>query len=260
MAEEMDQVVQEEPEGQDAQVVELDEDQELAYQNYEACSTLLLFCSNMFYFPPTKESLTALVEHRDIFKQPPFKTISSGSFELEKVLATAADTDKGKSAFVHIVREDFAYLFGAVLLSRTSPYESVYRTEDHVKHGPQTDEVRAFYEKCGVEIGAKRDEPDDHIGLEMGFAAEMFGRAAQQVLQSDDEGLEETLANLKEFFSDHLLVFGPTVLHNFGVRARTTYYQNLARIATASLEKAAKVLGAEASDELHEDFWMETEA
>lgn len=256
MAEEMDQVPQEAAE---EQVVELNEEQERAYQNYEACSTLLLFCSNMFYFPPTKDSLTALIEHRSIFKQPPFKTISSGSFELEKVLGTAADTDKGKSAFVHIVREDFAYLFGNVLLSRTSPYESVYRTEDHVKHGPSTDEVRAFYEKCGVEVGEKTTEPDDHIALELGFAAEMFGRASQQVLQGDDAALEETLANLKEFFSDHLLVFGPTVLHNIGVRARTTYYQNLSRIAIASVEKAAKLLGAEASDELHEDFWMETE-
>ena len=213
----------------------------------QACAAyqaLCSFCSWALYNDPAPETLRGLAAERALFCEPPFSQVApedSAAFgELLAVLAPDAEENPAAGeTLLDEVRRDRSYLFYMVGSSGASPYESVYRTDDHTMMGPSTLEVRAAYRTQGLVFERAANEPDDHVGLELAFEAHLLGRAAA--------GEASCLETCRDFLSEHLLVFAPTYLGILEQRARSDYYRLVARIAQASLAALAEALGAHAA-------------
>ena len=147
-----------------------------------------------------------------------------------------------RKVYIDEVALDRTYLFYMVGVSKTSPYESVYRTDDATLFGPTCLQVRKAYEDQGVAFERRASEPEDHLGLEFSFCATLLGRVSEQLAAGDDERARETLAAVATFLSEHPLVFAPIYLDHVATRAKSAYYRSIAGICRGTLESLARDL------------------
>lgn len=110
------------------------------------------------------------------------------------------------------------------------PYESVYLNEEHLTFGSQTLAVRRWYHRYGLRAPAEGREPDDHIGLELGFVSHLCLQALRAAEDNDDEMLSEHCGALGEFLDDHLLRWGNTCLEHVAAQASTSFYRGVGHL------------------------------
>lgn len=197
----------------------------------QACEVLCGFCATMLGSSLEEEALRSLRERAYLLLEPPFTAVAEQQARaLARILDDAADDD-GLSQLYHELRQDYAYLFYMVDYSKTSPYESVYRTEDRTMLGPTTLAVRAAYEEQGFCTAGSFEVPDDHIALEFAFLAKLFGRKSEDALDA-----------ARSFLAEHLLMFAPAYLASVEGAARTPFYRAVAGVAAHTLQVLAKAL------------------
>lgn len=214
-----------------------------------AYQALCSLCSWALLADPDRERLHALAQDRAMFAEPPFsQVVPEAAAELAEALAPFAAEDTAADAFA-AVRRDRTYLFYMVGQSRTSPFESVYRTDDATMFGPTTLEVREVYRAHGLQFDRADSEPDDHVGLEFSFVAHLLEQAADE-LEAGGTDNPKALADLAQFLSQHVLVFAPVYLENVQTRAKTAYYRAIAGVAHGVLAALAAAVGAEAVEEI----------
>lgn len=209
------------------------------YGTLGALHVLCNLCSTVLYTPPEREGITRLRDNRGLLTEPPFSTIAPEEAAAVCDLLAAADDEAALDELCHELLEDYTYLFRMVGQSRTSPYESVYRTDDHTLFGPTTLEVREAYRRHGFELATDHNEPDDHIALELEFLARLLAMA----IETEDAS---HLATARAFASEHTLVFSPILLRNIAGQAHTDYYRSIARIASRTLDALSELLDAHA--------------
>lgn len=235
----------------------------LSAEQLRAISIVFGVVGRLFWEDPEAGVVDDLARTRALLAEEPFASACPGARELGNVLdgyATAADPQATMSQF----RQDRAFLFYQVSFSRTSPYESVYRTDDRTLFGPTTLQVKHDYERHGLSLATGRNEPCDHFGLECLYVSKVAeaGAAAseQGQTQSDNGGnLDEpsddvirqgATAELRAFLSEHLLVFAPIYLGNVERQAKSELYRAAAQIAREALSWAADFAGAAAVETL----------
>ena len=124
------------------------------------------------------------------------------------------------------------------------PYESVYRSREHLLFEEQTLQVREAYRAFGLVAPALNREPDDHIGLELHFLAEVSLRSLDALDAGDDDRFDATLAAHQAFLADHLLVWAWECLDRVRDNARTGYFRGVALLTSGLLEQAKSTFAA----------------
>lgn len=205
-----------------------------------ACQTMCSFGSSLLYPGPDHDGLFALAQASDLLREPPFCALADGAaLCMADMLRQAAAGDAAFEEFYQDLRQDYAFLFYMVSVSKASPFESVYRTDDATMFGPTTLEVRKEYERFGLKLAAKDCQPDDHLGIELAFLAELFNRAS-----ADDDAAARCLLAAHSFMHDHVLVFSRTYLAQVAQVARTEFYRDAARVIDAAIVEVANMLDA----------------
>lgn len=139
------------------------------------------------------------------------------------------------------VRRDYNRLFfgpGPVI---APPYESVYRSQEHLVFELQTMQVRAAYARFGLAAPRLNKEPDDHIGLEMGFLGALCVWAMDAFDAGDDAELGRLLVGVQSFLELHLLVWGRRCLTLAANGSQTFFYQGVAVLGVGALQSARAV-------------------
>lgn len=209
----------------------------LAPEEAQAWEAMLNWCGWALYHRPTEEDIANLAAERAVFADEPFATVApDGSQALGRVLEEAAAREDGVAELAREARLDHTYLFRMTGQSRTTPYESVYRTDEAIMFGDTLFDVRAVLSGAGLQLDSDLNEPEDHAGLEFMLAAALLAQG-----RPDDA---------RAFLSEHLLVFGPLYLENLGKRAQSDYYRAVAALCAAVLAGAADALGAEPAEEI----------
>lgn len=260
----------------------------LSPEEARAYRVLCDFCSLLFTENPTEETLDRLIDERALLLEDPFATVApEAAAELGALLASAAEGDR--ASFVTGVRRDYSYLFLMVGASHTSPFESVYRTDDRTMFGPTTLEVRESYRAWSVEVPSRGAVPDDHFGFEMAFASRLLalmdgadgaggsgdangnlavgsgGADGDMAGGSDVPGamgaIDSAAARrateaLGAFLADHVLVFSPVYLRNVGTQAKEPFYRLVAAIAEATVFSLAVALNVQASETIDEQAYL----
>ncbi|MDO4443001.1 MAG: molecular chaperone TorD family protein [Slackia sp.] len=211
-----------------------------------ACQTMCSFGSSLLYEGPGHDRLLALAEANDLLREPPFCELADGAaVRMADVLRDALSDDASFEAFYHDLRQDYAFLFYMVSVSKASPFESVYRTDDATMFGPTTLDVRHAYERFGLKLAEETSQPDDHLGIELAFLAELFRRASES-----DGQMHENLEFARAFMHEHVLSFSSIYLEQMARVARTAFYRDAARIIDDSIVRVAAMLDAWCAEEI----------
>ncbi len=255
-------------------------DEAMTVETAQAYQALCAFCSWALLADVGEEDVARLAGDRSLFLEPPFSQVAPRAAEELAGWLAQADGEGGVSSLAREAHLDRSYLFYMVGQSRTSPYESVYRTDDATLYGPTTFQVREAYAAHGLAFGRSANEPDDHLGLELSFLAFLLGLAAEGEggpaagagasagdpacpaapgdpaascgLAPDPACDPAALADAAAFLSNHVLVFSGIYLKNLRTRARTPFYRAVAGVAQATLGALSAALGARAAETLDE--------
>jgi putative dimethyl sulfoxide reductase chaperone len=137
---------------------------------------------------------------------------------------------------------DYARLFvgpGHVL---ASPYESVHVTVDRLLFDVPTFQVRAAYQAFGLSAPRLNQEPDDHLGLELAFLAQLCLLTMESTARGDGAEVERLRAAHRQFLTEHVLRFGPACLDAVAAHAQTAFYRGFAALGAGLLAQAAEQL------------------
>lgn len=224
----------------------MDNEQQFSAETLRAYQILCEFCSKTLYCSPDPASVDNFIAQRALFLEEPFASVAPQASGVLYDLLDGAQSEVQRADLLVALHRDYTYLFYMVGISHTSPYESVYRTDDRTMFGPTTLEVREIYRVHGQRLAQTENQPDDHIGIEFSFLGSLFSQLIEQESVKDINAAEATLCALRAFLSDHLLVFAPVYLANVQTRADTDFYRSVAVIAEKFLAHMAHTLGIEA--------------
>jgi len=141
------------------------------------------------------------------------------------------------------IAADHNRLYGDAARALVAPYESVFRGTEGLVFGEATLSVRAAYRQFGLEAPRVNREPDDHIGLEFDFVAQLLLRAMDDMAVGDEGGTEQALDGARAFVSDHLGEWAPDVLRRVAAEADTSFMVGIALLSSGALESLADALG-----------------
>ena len=183
--------------------------------------------SRLFLAPPDAQALDRLRDPSLLAGWPlPSATAEEG---ISRLVASAAAGETAED-----VRADHTALFVGPGM-RAVPYESVHRSVEKLLFEQQTLEVRALYARLGLAAPRLNREPDDHIGLELEFVAQCCFQGLSALEAAEADQLAQVLALLEEFAADHLLVWGPDLMHQVTEGAATRFYAGVGRLGAAAL-------------------------
>jgi TorA maturation chaperone TorD len=201
------------------------------------------FLSKVFYEPPTTEFIQPLVDDA-LFDIWPIESenadIQAGLAELRAFSATWQPDD------LVALKRDHARLFIGPERLLAPPWESVYRSDEHLIFERQTLEVRAQYQRFGMPIPRLHIEPDDHIGLEFRFVAYLCNMALEALERDRQDIVETVLAGLRDFLKTHLWAWAPDFLARVEDNSLTAYYRGAARLALGCLQETSAAFDTKA--------------
>lgn len=117
------------------------------------------------------------------------------------------------------------------------PYESVYLSEEHLTFEAQTLDVRAFYNRFGVQAPALGNEPDDHIGLELSFISHLCVLGLDAIESGDADAETAVIASIADFLDQHLLLWVTDCLDLVVEHATTDFYRGLGHLTRGTVRQ-----------------------
>lgn len=161
------------------------------------------FLSQCFYQAPSEQTLnpvTAIIIFRTLSEmgsEPVNKWASSLTEAIENLAS-------GEKKSWDEVRQEYQRLFIGPGPLPAAPWESVYLSEDHITLDEHTLAVREFYRRWGYEVSNVKQDPDDHIGLELEFMALLINTSLGNIHPDKQQKLIEILDAQRTFLNNHL--------------------------------------------------------
>ena len=213
--------------------------------------------SRAFWEEPQNGIVSDLSDALPELARAPFATAAPlGAADLARALEAYRENPQEQMG---LIKQDRAYLFYEIGYSRTSPYESAYRTVDRTLFGPTTEQVKADFERHGLNCERSGNEPVDHFALECAYIQQIAQAGAEAAADGDRPAFEGACRELCRFLGAHLLVFAPIYLQNFTKRASTAFYRSLGQTASEALAWAERLTGAKPAEVLDiADFPLKT--
>lgn len=213
--------------------------------------------SRAFWEEPQNGIVSDLSDALPELARAPFATAAPlGAADLARALEAYRENPQEQMG---LIKQDRAYLFYEIGYSRTSPYESAYRTVDRTLFGPTTEQVKADFERHGLSYERSGNEPADHFALECAYIQQIAQAGAEAAADGDQPAFEGARRELCRFLGAHLLVFAPIYLQNFTKRASTAFYRSLGQTASETLAWTERLTGAKPAEVLDiADFPLKT--
>jgi TorA maturation chaperone TorD len=198
------------------------------------------FLSKAFYEAPDAEFIDVLAQER-LFDEWVLGSDNDASRAGLNLLRSFCEQWDGSQ--LDALKQDYARLFIGPTALLAPPWESVYRSAEHLIFERQTLEVRQEYQRFGMPIPNLHVEPDDHIGLELRFISYLCSMGIS-ALEQDNAGL---LAQVEEeihfFLRTHLLKWADSCLTRVIEQAHTDFYRGVAYLAQGCLAQSAATFG-----------------
>lgn len=140
------------------------------------------------------------------------------------------------------IADDHNRLYGDTARALVAPYESVHRGVEGLVFDDATMDVRAAYRQLGLQAPKLNREPDDHIGLEFDFVAQLCLQALDALDEDRADDAERLLDTLRRFLHDHLQQWAPGMLGQVATLAGTRFMAGLALLSQGALSSLATAL------------------
>ena len=196
---------------------------ETVLQELEAYAAACDVCASLLIQSPTDESLTQLASLKDLLTEEPFSSISAdAAAQMAQVLG---EYQANPEEVLAELRQDYTFLFYMVSLSKSSPFESVYVSEDRTMCGPALLAVREVYRQWGVKLPEGASSLEDHMGYELSFVAHLLGIAMDHLEQG--ESYDKELEALAAFVKEHINAYADEYFDHSKKAARTDFYKGV---------------------------------
>lgn len=133
------------------------------------------------------------------------------------------------------MQADYMRLFIGVGNVVAPPWESVFFDESRQTFRQQTLQVRNWYRRFGLEPEKVHREPDDHIGLELTFLANLAGQALQAAENGDEQAFDSLMGARRQFLAEHPLKWVFSWCDLVNEHARTDFYLGLGHLIRGAL-------------------------
>jgi len=134
------------------------------------------------------------------------------------------------------LKEDYTRLFLGTKKTLAPPWESVYRSAQHLSFQMPALEVRKMYLQTGLAPEKLGIEPDDHLALELAFMIHLLEREGLSLGAKEEEGVWQYRAIQQEFLTLHLLQWIPQFARAIEENAATDFYRGAALLLEGFLK------------------------
>ncbi len=180
----------------------------------------------------------------DIFAEAPFAAGNPDVVAALELLRAWSEHNRGglaDEAFDDL-RADYTRLFIGPGEMKVAPWESVYFNDERLTFQKETLQVRAWYQRFGLQAERLYNEPDDHVGLELEFIAHLARLGLQALEQKDEATLTRSLKAQRDFVSEHLMRWAPRFCEQTEKETHTDFYRGIARLTRGLLDGATAML------------------
>ena len=133
--------------------------------------------------------------------------------------------------FLDDLAADYADLFLGIGKHPAHPYESVYRSEDHIVMREPRSEVLKIYSSEGLQKVDEFKEPEDHIAIEFEFMAYLCLKIKDTLDSNDKAGSLKLLKAQNDFLEKHLLSWIPSFCDDIvNGSAKYDFYKSMGAI------------------------------
>ena len=122
------------------------------------------------------------------------------------------------------------------------PYESVYRTAEHLVMGETMLDVRRAYRELDMGIRNTLKEPEDHIAIELEYLAELQKRCLTALEEQDIRELRRIIGLEQAFLEDHLLRWVPEFCQGIKEGSRMEFFSAMAEVLVLLVKKDHEIL------------------
>lgn len=195
--------------------------------------------SAAFLSEPTDDELRALVEAASAALAEPGAWVLACEHDLLVDLAgyDAADEQLGTR-----VRTEYAELFVGPRPPLAPLYESLYVGSPRRMCTDVTRRVRDAYVRCGLQAEARDRVPDDHIGFELAFMAQLCDREADAASEGRFEDEDSSARQQGCFLVEHLGAWIGLLRARVEAAECGDYYRAWARFAESFVLEDARAL------------------
>jgi putative dimethyl sulfoxide reductase chaperone len=197
----------------------------------------------VLYKEPDKKWLETLIRN-GVFKDVPFGTEQNEVIQGLEILHKWTEENRNKISDKEFsaINKDHLYLFVGVGKPLAPVWESIYFSESRLLFQEQTFQVREWFARYGLQIEQKYKEPDDHIGLELGFIAHLAALALTSLEAGDNSEVENNLQAQRDFLAQHLQLWGGEWADLVIKHTGTNFYRGLAYLTKGALKAVSELL------------------
>lgn len=197
-----------------------------------------------FIQEPNKEFLETLV-NEDILRNVPFteesESIREGS---ETVFMYLQDPELLEKDNIDQLAADFANLYYGPGSLKAPPWESVYLSDKGLVFQDETIEVRKEYMRNNLLPEKYKDEPDDHIALELDFMAHLSTTTSKNLREENFREAKKYLKKQYDFLKNHLSLWVGRFSKNTVKNARLDYLRGMAQMLDGFISLDMKTIEA----------------
>ncbi|WP_160149064.1 TorD/DmsD family molecular chaperone [Arcanobacterium ihumii] len=202
----------------------------------EALATSFSTLARLHLTAPTPEILEEL---KTLYTQWPLQEEFTGKSTLPETITGLSEWNKSfeNSEDAGDIADDLNLLYGRTATAKIAPYESVHRGQDGLVFDVQTLEVRDLYRELNLQAPNLNREPDDHIGLEFDFIAQVLTfwlTALDNNAPSDAERYRNAVVT---FYKDHASLWIPTFLTEAHELADSLFIRGLLSISLGAVKE-----------------------
>ena len=190
------------------------------------------FLGKAFFEVPSID-LMETIKNEDLFSDWPLvsqNAVLNEGLEVLRQYVLQWDTNQFDD-----LKRDYARLFVGPNRLPAPPWESVYRSEEHLLFEEETLQVRAAYREYGFVVPGDYVQPDDHFGLEMSFIAHLCRIGLDALTNQQPHILDSTRLGLTTFFREHVCQWAEPFLADVLKNATTPYYKGIALRASGCI-------------------------
>ena len=125
------------------------------------------------------------------------------------------------------LRREWLRLFVGLGTPEASCLESFYVEPNSHMFGKNVIAVRAAYRRHGLEIERLHREPDDHLGLMLGFLSRLMAEEREAVEAVDEQRAVTLVDEQDAFLTEHVLPWLAPWRYAVEKHARTDYYRGV---------------------------------
>lgn len=148
--------------------------------------------------------------------------------------AAAGEASVGGEAFaerVAALKREWLRLFVGAGTPEAPCWESFYVEPNSPLFGRTTLEVREAYRRRGLQVERLHAEPDDHLGLMLGFVSHLIGAEADARAAGDEAAAAAAAREQEEFLVQHVLPWLAAWRYSALKHASSDYYRGAADFA-----------------------------